>query len=508
MQVREYLTAFIDHEERAQLFERSACGVRYWQAIRHDVFQETLQAAGLAERAHKRVGELPIRNWLPAQLRALPSTLQRSVGLAAPPLPRRLGFAREAFSRSGLTRTAGALFDLPRAELLIANHPRHVFHDGNWICPYTQPLLDSIHHTHAVLEGQFQGRYAPPVPAQPTAYVDLALLAAHAEFRAASLRGRGFSQTELSELAGIREGLARALGAAPPRAALVRRARTAILAYRGLWPRYSRLLDRVQPRLVINVIGYRLVHQVLTEVAHSRGLRVAELQHGSLGETHPAYNFAPGRRPDAFPDELLLFGKLWRDATPGLPLPAAQTPAIGYAWLELQKNRFKRLSPTAPRRVLFLSQGSIGPELARAAVQLRERFSPSELHVSFRLHPSEHAGDRDPYPELTRAGVEVQAAASQPLYAVQRDSDAQVGVYSTALLEGLAFGLPTYVLALPGHEQLRAVTSAGAAQLVPDAAALADVLRQPPAAAAAAVDALWTPNATANFQRFLERALA
>jgi hypothetical protein len=54
---------------------------------------------------------------------------------------------------------------------------------------------------------------------------------------------------------------------------------------------------------------------------------------------------------------------------------------------------------------------------------------------------------------------------------------------------------------------LRAVTDAGAAQLVPDAAALADVLRQPPPAAAAA-DALWAPNATANFQRFLERALA
>jgi hypothetical protein len=247
---------------------------------------------------------------------------------------------------------------------------------------------------------------------------------------------------------------------------------------------------------------------VLTEVAHARGVRVAELQHGSLGETHPAYNFAPGRRPESFPDELLLFGELWRGATPGLPLPAAQTPAVGYAWLELQKTRWKRLSPSLPKRALFLSQGSIGPELARAAVEVRERVSPSELHVSFRLHPSEHAGGRDPYPELARAGIEVQAAAAAPLYAVQRDSDVQVGVYSTALLEGLAFGLPTYVLALPGHEQLRAITSAGAAQLVPDAATLATELRQPLRAAPAAVDSLWTPNATANFLRFLERTLA
>lgn len=509
MQVREYLTAFIEYEERAQLFERSACGVRYWQAIRHDVFQETLQAAGLAERAHARVGELPIRNWLPAQLRALPSTLQRSVALAAPQLaPRSFGLARAVLDRTGLGRAASAWLDLPRAELLVANHPRHVLHDGHFICPYTQPLLDATHHTRAVLEGQFQGRYAAPLPPQPTAYVDLALLASHAEFRAASVRGRGLTSTELTELTGIRDGLARALGAAPPRTAVIRRARTAILAHRGLRPRYERLLDVVQPRLVINVIGYRLVHQVLTEVAHQRGLRVAELQHGSLGETHPAYNFAPGRRPDSFPDELLLFGELWRSATPGLPLPAAQTPAVGYAWLELQKTRWKRLSPSSPKRVLFLSQGSIGPELARAAVELRERVPASDWHVTYRLHPSEQAGGRDPYPELARAGIEVQTAAAAPLYAVQRDSDAQVGVYSTALLEGLAFGLPTYVLALPGHEQLRAVTTAGAAQLVSDVAGLVDRLRQPPAAATAAIDALWTPNATANFLRFLERALA
>ena len=83
--------------------------MRYWQAIRHDVFQETLQAAGLAERAHVRVSELPIRNWLPAELRALPTTLRRSVALAAPALPaRKLGIARAALDRSGLTRAASA----------------------------------------------------------------------------------------------------------------------------------------------------------------------------------------------------------------------------------------------------------------------------------------------------------------------------------------------------------------------------------------------------------------
>jgi hypothetical protein len=535
MRVRELLSAFIEHEERAHLFERSARGVRYWHAIRHDVFQETLQAAGLAERAHLRVGELPIRSWLPAQLRALPTTLRRSMFLGVPrtaadwvagpaaggwvarraaagffPRAADLGLRlpRSAARSFGLARAANAWFGLPTAELLVANHPRHIFDHGRFICPYSQPLLDATRRTRVVLEGQFQGRYPTPIPQQPTAYIDLALLAAQAEYRVASWRGHGLSAQDLAELHGIREGLARALGAAPPTAALVRRARTAVVTTLGLWPRYERLLDRVQPRLIVNVIGYRLVNQVLTEVAHARGIQVAELQHGALGASHPSYNFAPGRRPESFPDHLLLFGQLWRNATPGLPLPAAQTPALGYAWLEMQRERYRRLSPTLPKRVLFLSQRTIGRELALAAVRLREACPTDSLHVVYRLHPSEHVGWRDAYPELARAAIEVQAASSAPLYAAQRDVDAQVGVYSTALLEGLAFGLPTYVLALPGHEQLDVITSAGAAQLVPDVETLIDALRGPPPAAPPAADALWAKGATGTFERFLEQTLS
>ena len=479
MQVAELLTRFIAYEERAHLFERTALGVRYWQFIRHDVFQETLQALGLAERAHLRVEELPWKSWLPDQLRRLPSTLARSTWWL-----------------------------LPRAELLVANHPRHVALDGRSICPYTQPLLDASGRSRVVLEGQFQGRYAPPLPGQPTAYLDLALLSSALQLSAADVAGAGISALELAELEEIRGGLTEALGGAPPSAALARRQRRAVAAVRGLSDRYARLLDRVQPKLILIVIGYRLLHQVLTVVAHSRGLRVAELQHGTLGPAHPAYNFAPGRLPESFPDQLLLFGSLWRDATPGLPLPPSATPAIGYAWLELQQQRFARQSPARPRRLMFLSQRSIGSALSRIAVRLRELCPPDELHIRYRLHPSEHSGWREAYPELAASGIEVQAADQQPLYAAQRDSDAQAGVYSTALLEGLAFGLPTYVLTLPGAEQLQTIVDAGLAQPIADASALSRALREQPAAAAHDCARLWSPGAVAAFRDFLRVQIA
>jgi hypothetical protein len=491
----EVLRAFIEFEERAGLFERRARGVPYWQLIRHDVFREILQTLRLAEPAHRRLEELPLHQWVGPQLRHLPRTLARSVWRTLPP-----------------------------AELLVAAHPRHLAYQGRFVCPYTQPLLWSSPRSRVVLTGHFQGHYFAPDAGERTRYVDLSLVLAHAAFRARELRGGGLSRVELAELSEIARGLHLQLGAAEPAltSALQRRARTSVLTVLGMRSRLSQLLDHVQPRLIVEVVGYRLVNQVLALLAHERGIPIAELQHGTLGSAHPAYNFAPGRRPESFPDHLLLFGALWRTATPGLPLDLAHTPAIGYAWLELQRQAYVRLRASGLRRVLFLSQGSIGRELSRVAAELRQLLPRAEFEIVFRLHPSEARAWQRTYPELARADVRVETAAERPLYATQSDVDVQVGVYSTALLEGVAFGLQTYLIALPGHEQLALLTAAGIARLVPDAASLAAALRDDGGSGAEPTprrgthelgaqadpgEALWASGASHNFNRFIDHTL-
>jgi hypothetical protein len=288
---------------------------------------------------------------------------------------------------------------------------------------------------------------------------------------------------------------------------VLRRVRTAVLVTLGLTPQLARLLDAVRPKLIVEVVGYRLVNQVLNQVAHARGIAVAELQHGTLGAGHAGYNFATGRKPSSFPDHLLLFGSLWRRATPGLPLAPTHTPAIGYAWLELQRAQYARRAMAAtPRRVLFLSQRSIGRELSRVASALRAKLPAREFEIVYRLHPSEGVGWQSAYPELAASGIAVELAQDRALYASQNEADVQVGVYSTALIEGVAFGLRTLLVALPGHEQLALLTETGIARTVADADALADAI-----ASASAPDSggeeLWAPHACANFARFVETQL-
>jgi hypothetical protein len=470
------LQAFLAFEEREQLYERRLLGVAYWQLIRQDVFRETLEALGLVARAHVRLEELPLRSWLGPQLRQLPTTLQRSL-----------------------------LWRVPRAELLIATHPRWLPYQGRYICPYSEPLLWGTPHSRVRLTGHFQGRYFQPDGGGDTRYVDLALALAHGQFRLRELRGHGLTAHDLGELSDLTQRLAAQLGAAPTAQAVTRRARTAVLSQLGLQPHLDQLLERVRPRLVVNVVGYRLIHQLLTLRARAHGIPVAELQHGTIGAAHAAYNFSAGRRPDAFPDYLLTFGEIFRVITPGLPLPAAAVKPIGYGWLELQRSAFPRHPVgTGPRRVLFVSQRDIGEQLSVLAVELQARLAPGEVEIVYRLHPSEGMGWRERYPALAASGIKVEEAGARALYAAQAEADVQVGVYSTALMEGIAFGLDTLIATLPGHEQLGFLIERELARPVADAAGLATALQAAPRTLPTQTEQLWASRPAERFAQFVD----
>jgi len=474
------LAAFLELEEREHLFERTALGVAYWQLIRHDVFRETLEALGQSAQAHLRLDQLPLRSWVTGQLRQLPTTLLRS-----------------------------QLWSFSRADLLVATHPRWLPHQGRYICPYSQPLLWGTSRSRLLLTGHFQGRYFSPDAGEPTRYVDLLLALSHGQFRLRELLGRGLGAHEERELNELARRLAAQLGAAPTLAAIRRRVRTAVLSQLGLMPLLERMLDQVQPRLVVNVVGYRLVHQLLTLSARARGIPVAELQHGTIGAGHAAYNFSPGRRPPSFPDYLLTFGEVFRTITPGLPLPAANVRAIGYGYLALQQGAHPgHTRAQSPRKVLFISQRDIGALLAQLAVDVQARLPRGSVEIIYRLHPSETQGWRERYPGLASAGIRVEEAAARGLYAAQADADVQVGVYSTALMEGIAFGLDTVLVSLPGHEQLAFLVEQNLARLADDAESLANMLQAPRLSAPNRSDQLWAPDPARRFADFVEEVLS
>jgi len=175
---------------------------------------------------------------------------------------------------------------------------------------------------------------------------------------------------------------------------------------------------------------------------------VVELQHGAISPFHLGYSY-PGRPPVADqPDELWCFGSYWTEVA---DLPAdMRTAVVGAPYL-----------PTAnekdPRRVVFLSQGTVGAELLHVAEAVAKEHP--DLEVLYRLHPSERASDYTipPAVRLSTTGSTLELLASATY---------QVGVSTTALFEGMALGCRTAVANLPGHEYLEPAIAKGHAMLM------------------------------------------
>jgi hypothetical protein len=232
---------------------------------------------------------------------------------------------------------------------------------------------------------------------------------------------------------------------------------------------YRALLRRHKIKTVYAVVAY--FHQHIVGAARDLGIRVVELQHGAISPYHIGYSY-PGRPVVADqPDELWCFGSYWTDV---VELPAGmRTEVVGAPFID-------RLTPAEaaakdPQRVVFLSQGTIGPRLLSFALELSA--ARPELDVVYRLHPSEHSDD---YVIPSSSRVRLSTGSAEPTLDLLASATYQVGVSTTALFEGMTLGCRTVVADLPGNEYLAPAIARGDALLVESGTELAAQLTAAP----------------------------
>ena len=473
--------AFLAFEARDEVWALEAHGHHYWHPIRYDVFGMVLQALGLMSDGRQGSGIGSVRDYVNVD-------------------PRRwLESARRASWR-----------DVGPADLLVLNHPRQVRSGERWVCPYTDPLLAALPYRRWVLQDTHQGLHHHPVDTPGVKYFKAALnvrrlaVALRHGWRG-SLLGRG----ERDRVRALIQELAQSFGIVVSARAVLNRIEWSLCTTMACQELFNRLLDRVRPRVVLEVVHYSYRCFPMTALARARNVPVVEIQHGTLGRTHLAYNLPRGRGREHFPDYLLTFSDFWRDTTPGLPLDASHAPAVGYAWLEDHLARARAGAPSrhaGPKVALFISQRSIGALLSRMAADLAHKVDPRAWRLRYKLHPGERDGWRERYPWLVDAPIEV-VEDSTNIYDEFSRAHAQIGVYSTAVFEGIAFGLPTLIAACPGYETLAPLVDAGVATLCEDAQDLAQALHEAKPPAAELRERIWRSGARANFAAFLANLL-
>jgi hypothetical protein len=247
-------------------------------------------------------------------------------------------------------------------------------------------------------------------------------------------------------------------------------AHTELYDRRTTLPLYRRLIDRVDPELVVVIVSYG--RETFIEACKQQGVPVAELQHGVIYDHHFGYSFSGTRTKETFPDYLLTFGEFWTDAA-AYPIPEERVIPVGYPYLEQSVDKYDDVEPRD--QLLFISQGTIGERLSKFAMEV-EQYPEIDYNIVYKLHPGEYNRWKTEYPWLTNTDITVIDSSEPPLYELFAESSVQVGVGSTAVYEGLSFGLETYVFDCEGATVLQPLVDEGSAKLISTTDELANSL--------------------------------
>jgi len=424
--------AFLQMEDELDLFNQQIDGVYFWERIRFSLHREILKRAGVIGQAHTRL-ERTIVNRGRSALRSLKNAFAKNPYLA------------------------------PKSEVLfLGSGRRKLRSDGKWWDIYCDPIIDHLDRSYVYFESAYLNSHLTPAKTDNIRYLDLPLYLAAAR-RKFNLVRFSLTTSERKLLNNIRERITDQFNVMIDLEEMVKQD---LLIRKSVLPVYRALLKKVSPKLAFVVCSYG--RETFIEACKSMEIPVVELQHGviNLGYSFPG----PKRTKRTFPDYLFAFGDFWKEGTE-FPISRDRIYSVGYPYLEDEAKRYAGLEKK--NQIVFISQGTVGKEMSKVAVELSQKRD-FPLKIVYKLHPGEYARWRKEYPWLVKSGIQVIDDDSIPLYQLFAESKVQVGVNSTAIFEGLNFGLQTILLDLPGVEYMEHLIKGQVARVVASPEELAE----------------------------------
>lgn len=417
---------FYSIEKKLDLSNFSINNVPVWEYIRHQTHRDILKQKNVIGKAHKQI-EYDMRTYFESLLLLLKNIFNKN-----------------------------PYFSGKRDVIFYGHQRRKQMENGNWWDIYCDPIhnettFDSLH-----LETHHNFNHHQPAETDGLCYTDLI------EFSAAAIRSLKITSSDIGskgeqKLKNIEKLFKRKLDVCID---VTSRVNSKLRYVRSVKPIYKSLLKKIDPKIVVIVVGYG--KQAFIESCKELNIPVIELQHGVITNVHTGYSFPHSQSNRTFPDYIFTWGEFWNEQA-NFPLPDESVLPVGYPFLERQYKKYKNTINNGD--IIFISQGTIGKKLSKFALKVQEKHE-SDCEIIYKLHPGEYDGWKDRYPWLANSNIKVIADESTSLYNLFARCETQIGVYSTALYEGLCFGLNTYLYDLPGVEQLKPLLDQNFATLI------------------------------------------
>lgn len=380
-------------------------------------------------------------------------------------------------------------------------HPRRCLKEGKYECIYTDEIAKKFPNS-ITFERFYEEDHLEPVQSPNIIYMDRAIMEAALystwKMRFCKRSRKKIEKQIYDELNAAMQGIltSEQIKESAGRAA------GAYFRHRYAYKRLKKILIRMNPNIVVEVVSYSQQCMVINEICKELGIPTIELQHGWMGKNQLAYNYPAGHVIRQFPDKMYLFGDYYKSDI-RCPIPKDKLISVGFPYYERELQEYKKHRRVDERyTVLFLSQGRFTRSLSSAAAELFKITDSQKVRIIYKLHPSEYEDWKDIHPLLAGSGVEIVGKDGIPLYDCFRTSDAQVGVYSTTVFEGLGFRLRTFIYQQEFADYLNDLLEMGIAELVESASDLWEKI-QGRCTADYSADYFWKENALVNLEREL-----
>jgi len=460
--VKELYDKLLQLEEDLDLFNQAMSGVLFWERVRAGIFFRITQST---------ISGQPSSTIRYSALKKIEFYLSSIIDLSRNPL---------------LSRTKDVLF--------VGNERRLLRDDGRWWDIYTDPVIDYLDASYVSIEHDYLLNHRAPAKTANLRRLDFLYFLANLK-RALGL-ARVSLTTEEKQLAHqISVEVSKRFGVDIDIGKAVQLTLEKRKANLGL---YTCMLKRIRPKVVVIVVSYG--KEDLIEACKSLRIPTVELQHGVISPYHPGYAFQGDlRRKSTFPDYLLTWGDYWQKCTE-YPLDADHIVSVGYPFIEEMKR--KQIDVTKKQQILIISQERIGTLISRFAVKLSE-IEGLDYKIVYKLHPRECDSWRETYPWLADANLEVIDTTDAILHKLFAESMIQLGVFSTAIYEGLSYGLDTYLIDAPGVEYFTSLLKTGQVRKVSSSEELLNFINKQEASLPFDSEYFFRSNAIENIIRFL-----
>ncbi|MCT2534637.1 hypothetical protein NC661_05495 [Aquibacillus koreensis] len=410
---------FIEFEQEHQLFDLVIGGISVWHPIRFMVYMEILKSHSYFED----IRNISLSKKIFLQLKQIPDIIFK--------------YPHVSFRKK---------------DVLIFNHHRRVKDGAYYTCLYTDMIINDLEIPNVVVEEPILGEHRKPIENKNIIYTDYINLITKIKSRL--FRKKYITADDRVKVEELIKKINSEFEVDFKLDDLGNKIINLIATYKYMYSHYEKMIRKINPKVIIEVVSYGLTRFIINDIAKNKNIPTIELQHGTMGQHHLAYNFSKKMDLSTFPDYVFVFGQFWKENT-RFPINESNVKVVGWPYFEQKVKESKsKITKNDREVILFISQHTIGKQLSKAAVEVSNRIKDS-YKVIYKLHPAEYASWKKDYPWLIDSKVEVIDNNEHDMHYYFAKADKQVGVYSTAVFEGLGYELETFIWKLYGYHHMQ-----------------------------------------------------